>query len=337
MTIDDALNALPAAFEAKNYEWCEQISTQIIAIQPHNPVALFFLGSVKEAQGQVAEAAAAYRAVSLAFPHNTNFFERAIRTMPPEALNDFVREYQQNKSRILAFPNKPALELVNNPAGQMFVPVYPDNDVIAIAIKSGAIFDDHIISCAAKYIAPGMTVIDVGANFGQMSLQFSKFVGPSGRVISIEADDYVHHILSENVQINGITNITTVNKAAHEQVGLTVFFPDQDFVRFSTYGSYGIDPSANTGRAVETITIDSLGIETPVGFMKVDVQGCDLFAMVGAKNTIQKYKMPIIFEYEEQFQREFNTTFQDYVDFVIGIGYKFVETVDGINYLIAPR
>ena len=337
MTVDDAIKALPGAFEGKNYEWCEQISTQILGIQPHNPVALFFLGCVSELKGDTARAATCFQSASLSFPHNVDFFERAIRTIAPESLRGFMQEYQERKERIAGFLNKPALELVDNPAGKMFVPVYPDDDVISKTIRSGAIFDINIIQCAMENIIPGTTVIDVGANFGQMSLQFAKMVGPEGLVVSVEADNYVHHILSENVRVNGLQNVRTVNNAAHQEAGLTVYFPDQDFVRFATYGSYGIDPHAQTGRAVETITIDSLDIQTPVSFVKVDVQGCDLFAMLGAKETIRRHQMPIIFEYEEQFQQEFNTTFQDYVDFVHAIGYKFVKTVDGINYLIAPK
>ena len=59
--------------------------------------------------------------------------------------------------------------------------------------------------------------------------------------------------------------------------------------------------------------------------------------MRGARETISRHRMPIIFEYEEQFQQEFGTTFQDYVDFVSEIGYRFVRTIDSINFLIAAR
>lgn len=71
--------------------------------------------------------------------------------------------------------------------------------------------------------------------------------------------------------------------------------------------------------------------------MKVDVQGSDLFAMEGAKETIRKHKMPILFEFEQQFQQDFNTNFNMYVDFVKSINYKFAETIMGINFLIIPN
>ena len=72
--------------------------------------------------------------------------------------------------------------------------------------------------------------------------------------------------------------------------------------------------------------------------MKIDVQGSDLFAMQGAKETIMRNRMPIIFEFEEQFQKDFVTTFTDYMRFVDEeIGYKVVEVIYGINYLIIPK
>jgi hypothetical protein len=40
-----------------------------------------------------------------------------------------------------------------------------------------------------------------------------------------------------------------------------------------------------------------------------------------ATETIKRHRMPIIFEFEQQFQAEFGTSFQDYVDFVNSISY----------------
>lgn len=71
--------------------------------------------------------------------------------------------------------------------------------------------------------------------------------------------------------------------------------------------------------------------------MKVDVQGSDLFVLRGAIETIKRHQMPIIFEYEEQFQEEFHTCWQDYLDFIDLINYKIEKIVYGINYLIVPK
>lgn len=116
-----------------------------------------------------------------------------------------------------------------------------------------------------------------------------------------------------------------------------LIFPEPDFKRFDSYGSYGVDPTASQGREIMSLTIDSLKIDLPISFMKVDIQGSDLFAMQGARETILKNKMAILFEFEEQFQSEFKTSFNDYAEFVRSINYRFEKISMGINYLIVPN
>ena len=91
------------------------------------------------------------------------------------------------------------------------------------------------------------------------------------------------------------------------------------------------------GRPVQTITIDEIGYKQEISFVKIDIQGGDLFAMQGAVKTIEEYRMPILFEYEYLFEDELNLSFQEYVDFVAGIGYRFAKVINGNNYLILPK
>ena len=46
--------------------------------------------------------------------------------------------------------------------------------------------------------------------------------------------------------------------------------------------------------------------------------------------------MPIIFEYEAKFEKEFKYTFFDFEIFINEINYKIVKQLDPINYLIVP-
>jgi hypothetical protein len=71
--------------------------------------------------------------------------------------------------------------------------------------------------------------------------------------------------------------------------------------------------------------------------MKVDVQGSDLFVLEGAIETIKRHKMPILFEYEEQFNEQFNTKWKNYSDFIESVSYRTEKTIYNINYLIVPK
>jgi len=230
------------------------------------------------------------------------------------------------------------LTLCNTVTGNYYLPTDAYEDFVANTIKRGWIFEKEVIDLAAKYIKKGDTVLDVGANFGQMSILFSNMVGENGKVHSFDADDWVYEIFNKNIEANNKTGkIIPHFGAVHNIAGETLIFPDQDFEEYGAYGAYGIDYNATKGREVKTITIDSLNIQEPISFIKIDIQGGDLQAMQGAINTIKKNQMPILFEYEYHFEEKYNMCFQDYVDFVQSINYKFHKVLNGHNFLIIPK
>ena len=47
--------------------------------------------------------------------------------------------------------------------------------------------------------------------------------------------------------------------------------------------------------------------------------------------------MPIIFEYEEDFAKDFNYTFKNFESFIDEINYKISIQIDKSNYLILPK
>jgi FkbM family methyltransferase len=229
------------------------------------------------------------------------------------------------------------LTLYQTATGNYYLPTDAKADVVANTIINNGIFENEVIELAKKYIKQDSAVLDLGANFGQMSILFSEMVGPRGKVYSFDADDFIFEILKKNIAANKKENIIQpVFGAIHNEEGKILYFPIQDFEKYNTYGSYGIDYTTTKGREVKTLTVDSLQIDTPVSFMKVDIQGGDLQAMQGAVKTIEKNKMPILFEYEYHFEDRFNLKFQDYVDFVRSINYKFEKVINGHNFLIIP-
>lgn len=232
---------------------------------------------------------------------------------------------------------KPPLGVYRTPIGTYCLLSDAPGDFVMLRMKAGMVFEEEIVAAVAPHVRPGSTVVDVGANFGQMSLCFSDLVGDGGHVLAVEADPFVHHVLTRNIEVNGRSNVRAVQAAAHERAGERLFLDAQDFELFSSYGSYGIDPAAASGLAVETVTVDGLDPPAPVSAIKVDVQGSDLFALRGARGTIARDRPAVIFEFEEQFQEKFGTSLQDYMGFVDEIGYRVEAVIGGMNYLVLPR
>ena len=63
-------------------------------------------------------------------------------------------------------------------------------------------------------VSEGMTVIDVGANVGQMTLEMAQLVGPSGRVIAIEPAPGNLAVLRRHVAANGFSARVEIVAAA---------------------------------------------------------------------------------------------------------------------------
>jgi len=259
-----------------------------------------------------------------------------IRNITQKLGYDFVKTSSYDYGRRFKKQSGEAeYDYYETPNGNYYFPKNCKSDDIANTIKRGGLFDEPILELAKQFIKPNTTVLDLGANFGQMSIEFST-MAKNVRVFAFEAQEKVYRVLCKNIKANNAENVTPVHRAVFDKPDVDLVFPVADLVRFKTYGSYGVDLSGKAGALVKSTTIDSLNFDLPVSFMKIDIQGSDLFAMKGAVETIQKYRMPIIFEYEEGFQKDFNTSFQDYVNFVNSIGYRFLKTIQDINYLIVP-
>lgn len=72
------------------------------------------------------------------------------------------------------------------------------------------LYDFREIAFVRANLTPGDVFIDVGAHVGFYSLVASRCVGPTGRVLAVEADGYNHRRLVSTVEDNGIENLTPI-------------------------------------------------------------------------------------------------------------------------------
>jgi FkbM family methyltransferase len=139
-----------------------------------------------------------------------------------------------------------------------------------------------------------MTTIDVGANIGVYTLFLRKLVGPTGRVIAIEAEPKNYSRLLHAV--NKQKNIETIHAAAAERFGkLRLFMSEKLNVDHHTY---------DEGEGRQCIEIDAVALDDlvqrgePVHFIKMDIQGAELSALKGAERILREnYSIKILLEY----------------------------------------
>ncbi len=214
---------------------------------------------------------------------------------PPERSPDFeaVIPYDRN------------LRIVANPASLIewrifFFGYY--NEELDVAIK--------------KYTRPGGVFVDVGANIGLHSLIAAKV---AGEVIAIEPVAEIRERLLRNCQLNTITNITLVDAAISDAAHSVPFYePQREFHNYGDASLQAKNPDL-ASRLVTTQRLDDILAGRHIDFIKIDTQGNEGLALLGAKETIRSSRPVVIFDYDEAWWQATGVTlnhirplFQDY-------------------------
>lgn len=158
-------------------------------------------------------------------------------------------------------------------------------------------------------IKPGMTVVDVGANVGQMTLEMAHLVGPMGRVIAIEPGPGNLAVLRRHVEGNGYADRVTIIAAACCAVHggrMELDIPGGNAAGVGSgfqLSGIGIvqNPQAasmpNTKLSVSTVSLD--GIVTAWRFspavLKIDVEGAELEVFRGGSELLARRKPAVRF------------------------------------------
>jgi len=194
-----------------------------------------------------------------------------------------------------------------------------------IPILTGEI-DPAITALIKKNVHKGMTVFDLGANFGWFSLIFSKLVGSSGHVYTFEADPTLIKTINENVKLNKLDNVTVIPKAISNKSGISEFSLDE------TYDTRNqLDAKSPKGKVIkiETISLDEFCNENgikQVDFIKMDIEGSEPKAIKGMKKIIlSNPNLKIVTEFNQYAIKSVDSSPQEFLELLDEMGLEFKE------------
>jgi FkbM family methyltransferase len=141
----------------------------------------------------------------------------------------------------------------------------------------------------------GGAFIDCGANIGIYTTYAAGIVGPTGTVIAIEPGEMSYSRLKRNVELNAFAQVKLVKMAISDRKSVArLYHADGGPVSFS------LVPKAGTEfEEVETTTIDALVAEAGIqrlDCIKLDVEGVEILALQGARDSICRMRPAVIFE-----------------------------------------
>jgi FkbM family methyltransferase len=140
-------------------------------------------------------------------------------------------------------------------------------------------------------VKPGDVVLDIGAGMGEDTLLFSRMVGDNGAVFSFEAHPDTFRGLQKVVEYSGARNAELMNAAIFSKAG-TLEIETRDSEKWQENSVM----LAGAGTGARRVSIPGIALDefeplqrlSRIDFLKMNIEGAEVDALEGMKETLKK-------------------------------------------------
>lgn len=187
--------------------------------------------------------------------------------------------------------------------------------------------DKHEIAFLRNNIKAGDVVLDIGANIGFYTNIIANCVGETGMVHSFEPDTSNFNYLRNNTREH--KNVKLNNQAVGSVSGkIKIYTSNELNVDHRTY------PVENFKSVyeIDAVAIDDyLSNNERVNFIKMDIQGFEIEALMGMKKLIQRCKPKILLEFWPHGIEASGNTVETYFKTLIELEYDIQLLENGVT------
>jgi len=165
------------------------------------------------------------------------------------------------------------------------------------------LYELKVVQFLSSRLKKGDVFIDCGAHIGKYTLLASKLVGARGKVVAIEANPETYLVLTKNLYLNKLTNVTPLNYVIYSHEASAKLFychPTETGGSSLKRGHPLLKTTEVKAIKVRTTTLDyllsQLGIDR-VDWIKLDVEGVETEVLQGAAIILSTCRnIGVIFE-----------------------------------------
>ncbi|MEQ1648129.1 MAG: FkbM family methyltransferase [Hyphomicrobiaceae bacterium] len=177
-------------------------------------------------------------------------------------------------------------------------------EAVSSVIWRQGVFEPTTTRYVIDTLKPDDVFVDIGAHFGYFTLLASRLVGPSGKVVAIEAMTSTFEQLSKNVRHNGLENVEVHNAAAYSEA-TTLTFKDFGLVHSSLNTAFEVR-GVLEGKTAKFVSVDVQArraddILAPlqnrrVALIKIDAESSEEFVLQGLSGTLGRSRPDVLLE-----------------------------------------
>lgn len=205
---------------------------------------------------------------------------------------------------------------------------YPDIDrFMSSEMKADGSYQGGHLHAALQHVTDRRLALDGGAHVGTWSRPLSQLFE---RVVAVEPSDDTYEALVENMRAFACTNVETHHAALGAAAGVVSMTWDERAASLANTGGRYVQEGGDIPR----ITIDGLALPS-LGFLKLDVEGAEVDALHGARETLVRCQPIVLFE-NKGFCRRYGHLKDGPQTFLASLGYRQVDVV-GKDVIWSPR
>ena len=208
-----------------------------------------------------------------------------------------------------------------------------------LACETG-IYEDDVLSLAAKVMPADGVFVDVGANIGFYVCAVGTAVARTGgEVFAFEPVASNRRRLKKNIALNHLEDVATVVPLALGAERGRLVMRRVPFGRaanavgenmFSAWDREDVDRRGWPSEEVDVLPLDEWGHRLRrCDVMKIDVEGADLLVLRGAVQTIHLLRPIILAEFNPYWMRQIGQSLVDVRRFAEENGYRIIRFFDG--------
>ena len=190
-------------------------------------------------------------------------------------------------------------------------------------IARSKIYETWETNVVCNYVQKDSVVLDIGAHIGYYTLMLSKLVGAGGKVISFEPSPRNFDFLTQNLELNNVSNVVSENMAVSDsnKAGSLYLSPHNtgDNWIHTTEGNER-EEVATTIVTVDEYLKDS-EYKDKIRFVKIDTQGNDFLVLKGMQEVLNNNDLALLIEFWPNGMARCGYTAHDLLSFLNANGF----------------
>jgi FkbM family methyltransferase len=172
---------------------------------------------------------------------------------------------------------------------------------VSLDVLEQGVWEPHVARQLRRFLSPGMTFVDVGANIGYHTFLGASLVGCDGRVIAFEPSSENCRLLMASRLRNDAMQVDIRPVALDASPGVALLGhhvgSNAELMAQDTTSL-----ARGSGDVVVARRLDD-EVDGPVHVMKIDVEGAELRVLRGAQDTLARERPVVIMEFSYEMLR----------------------------------